>query len=339
MARVIGEGVAAAAVPAHPAARPEPTVPPGGVSHVAALVGSDDELLAATLPYLEEGLRADDLVVLSCPPATTALISGALGERAGAVEQDARLCLLEATVPDAVAASHDLVRRAQGTGSGRLRFAGQVRFGPAPRNWREGLRYEAAVNLLLAARPVSGLCLFDRRELAPEVLAGAAATHPWLLTGSGLTPSEAFEEPADYARRLPVPREPVEDVAPALAVDDAPSLVELRRLLRSVIHAHVPDPDQAADLHFAASEIASNAFRHGARPVSARVWADGERLVCAITDQGGGTDVPFPGFRPAHGVDLAQGGMGLWLTRKLWDHVDLLPGPEGFTVRLSSRLR
>jgi hypothetical protein len=30
--------------------------------------------------------------------------------------------------------------------------------------------------------------------------------------------------------------------------------------------------------------------------------------------------------------------MGLWLARKLWDHVDLLPGSAGLTVRLSSAL-
>lgn len=309
------------------------------VPHVAAPVGSDDELLAAALPWLDEGLRAGDLVVLSCPPETAALVTGALGERAGEVRTDTRLCLLDATVPDAVAASRDLVRRARGTGSGRLRVAGQVRFGDSPLDRRDGLRYEAAVNLLMAVRPVSGLCLFDRRELPAEVLAGAAATHPWVLTRGAVVPSGAFEDPTAYVRRLPVPREAIEESEPVLAVEDAPSLAELRRLLRAVIQVRVPDPDQAADLHFAASEIASNAFRHGARPVSARVWADGERIVCAVTDQGAGTDMPFPGYRPAHGVDLARGGMGLWLTRKLWDHVDLAHGPAGFTVRLSSRLR
>ena len=42
----------------------------------------------------------------------------------------------------------------------------------------------------------------------------------------------------------------------------------------------------------------------------------------------------------AHGDDLGAGGMGLWLARKLWDSVDLLPGvPGGFTVRLASTLQ
>ncbi|MGY1916960.1 anti-sigma factor RsbA family regulatory protein [Blastococcus sp. SYSU DS0973] len=310
-------------------------------SHVAALVGSDDDLLACALPYLDEGLRDDDLVVLACAPDTATLISGALGERAGAVESDARLRLLDTAVPDAVAATWELMRRAKAGGSGRLRIAGQLDFGPEPRNWREGLRYEAAMNLLLAARPVSALCLFDRRALPAEVLAGVPATHPTLLDGvhPRAVPSPGFQEPADFVRRLPLPREPVEDAAPDVAIEDSPSLAVLRRELRGVVESRVPDPDQAADLHFAVSEIASNAFRHGSRPVSARVWATADRLVCTISDHGGGFDVPFAGFRPAHGVDLANGGMGLWLARKLWDHVDVLPEQVGCTVRLSTRLR
>ena len=36
-------------------------------SHAAALVGSDDEILAAALPFLAEGLAAGDTTVLACP--------------------------------------------------------------------------------------------------------------------------------------------------------------------------------------------------------------------------------------------------------------------------------
>jgi len=73
--------------------------------------------------------------------------------------------------------------------------------------------------------------------------------------------------------------------------------------------------------------------------VSARVWGDGDHVVCVISDRGTGYSDPFSGFLPAHGLDLSHGGMGLWLARKLWDHVDVLPGPAGLSVRLSSRVR
>jgi hypothetical protein len=53
--------------------------------HGAAVVGSDPELLAVALPFLEEGLRAGDLVVLTCPSDTVALLAQELGERASRV--------------------------------------------------------------------------------------------------------------------------------------------------------------------------------------------------------------------------------------------------------------
>jgi anti-sigma regulatory factor (Ser/Thr protein kinase) len=138
---------------------------------------------------------------------------------------------------------------------------------------------------------------------------------------------------------LPVPREPFEDGEPIFVVENAPTLAGLRHQLGAVIASRVRDRDQQEDLHLAASEIAANAFRHGVRPVSARVWAEGDRLVCVIADRGTSYSDPFSGFAPAHGPDLANGGMGLWLARKLWDHVDVLPTNEGLAVRLSTRLR
>ena len=307
--------------------------------HVGLVAGSDEELLAGIVPFVEDGVQAGDLLLLSCPPATAALITSALGGRAPDVAVDERISLRGTRVADAMAITGEWVQRAATARSGRLRLVGQVRFGAEPRNWREGLRYEAAANRMLAGEPASVLCLFDRRELPAEVLAGVGPTHPRLLSGGEVRPSTEFGSQPDFVRRLPLPREPLEAAAPAFTVADAASLPALRSALRTVIAERVGDPELAQDLHFAASEVASNAFRHGARPVSAQVWSAEDRLVCAISDSGPGFDDPFMGFRPAHGPDLARGGMGLWLARKLWDHVDVLPRPRGVTVRLSTRLR
>ncbi len=95
----------------------------------------------------------------------------------------------------------------------------------------------------------------------------------------------------------------------------------------------------ADDVHLAASEIAANAFRHGQRPVSARVWASPDRVVVSISDAGHTFDGLLSGYRPAHGDDLSRGGMGLWLARKLCDHVDLEQTAGGLTVRLTTAVR
>jgi anti-sigma regulatory factor (Ser/Thr protein kinase) len=212
-------------------------------------------------------------------------------------------------------------------------------FGSAPRDWRETQRYEAVVNRLLGDAPLELLCVYDRQQLPAEASASARATHPLLLTDGVPTANPEYRSPSSFVHALPLPREPMERGEPVYAVSGAPTLADLRHQLAAVLAVQVPDPDQRGDLHLAVSEIAANAFRHGAPPVSARVWASADWLVCTVTDRGTGYTDELAGFQPAHGDDLSRGGMGLWLARKLWDHVDLLSGPDGLTVRLSSPLR
>jgi anti-sigma regulatory factor (Ser/Thr protein kinase) len=307
--------------------------------HGAAVVRTQAELLSVALPFLDAGLRAGDLVALSCPPETVSVICGELGERAAAVESEPRITMLGARAPDALTMARRYLERATGSGSGRLRILAEVDFGTDPATWREGQRFESVFNRLMGDAPIDCVCVYDRRRLAPTVVESAVATHPEVVEGRTWSTNPGFQDPGAYVPSLPLPREPVEDGEPVFAVDDARTLAGLRHQLGAVIAAVVPSRDQQEDLHLAAAEIAANAFRHGTRPVSAQVWADGDRIVCVISDRGTTYTDPLSGFVPAHGLDLSVGGMGLWLARKLWDHVDVLPTREGLSVRLSTRLR
>ncbi|MCW2531375.1 MAG: putative anti-sigma regulatory factor, serine/threonine protein kinase [Blastococcus sp.] len=307
--------------------------------HGAAIVSTQDEMLAAALPFLDAGLRAGDLVALTCPPETVALLSKELGEKARAVESEPRISLLGARAPDALTMCRRYLERAMAGGSGRLRIVAEVDFGDEPADWREGQRFESVYNRLLGDAPVSAICLYDRRRLPEAVVDSATATHPQLVRATTWSASPGFQDPGVYVPSLPLPRAPIEDGDPVFSVENAPTLAGLRHQLGAVLATLVTDRDQQEDLHLGASEIAANAFRHGVRPVSAQVWADGDRVICVISDRGTSYSDPFSGFTPAHGLDLSLGGMGLWLARKLWDHVDVLPTDEGLSVRLSARLR
>ncbi|GAA4731898.1 hypothetical protein GCM10023328_08880 [Modestobacter marinus] len=311
---------------------------PGGRGHTAVVVGSDDGLLDVVVPWLEAGLAAGDVTVLSCAEETAELLRSAVGAPDTELLSDPRVALRGARAPDAVVATRRLLDRAAASPSGSLRVLGAPEFGPDPRTWREGQRYESVVNDLLAGSPLDALCFYDQRQLSAEVVASAGQTHPHLLLDGVRVASAGYLPPAQYLPALPLPREPMEDGPPLFAVDGAEELAPLRHQLAAVLATCVPDREQVGDLHLAVSEIAANAFRHGTPPVSARVWASPDRVVCTISDRGAGFADPLAGFQPAHGDDLSRGGMGLWLARKLWDHVDLVPGPGGLTVRLSSPL-
>ena len=335
------DGQVRACSPPSAASRSRPSGGPegDGPAHGAAVVASEAELLAVALPFLDDGLRAGDLVTLACPPETVELLRRELGEQATAVTSDPRMTLLGSRAPDALTVCSQYLERAVSEGSGRLRFLAEVDFGTEPADWREGQRFESVFNRVVAGAPVSGICVYDRRRLPAPVVASAEATHPLMVSGAAWSASPGFEDPGTYIPSLPLPREPAEDGEPVYAVDDAPTLAGLRAQLRAVLASLVPDRDLHGDLHLAVSEIAANAFRHGVRPVSARVWAEGDRLICLIRDRGTSYSDAFSGFTPAHGPDLSTGGMGLWLARKLWDHVDVLPSDSGLTVRLSTRVR
>jgi anti-sigma regulatory factor (Ser/Thr protein kinase) len=306
--------------------------------HAAVVVRSHDELFAVALPWLARGLAAGDLTVLSCGEETADLLRDELGSAAAPLVADPRASLRGVRPPDAVGSIRRLLDRAADSRSGRLRILGAPAFGAGPRDWRETQRFESVLNRLLAGAPVAALCVYDERQLPEQAVTSARSTHPRLLADGVPTPNPAFRRPGEYVRDLPLPREPMEQGEPVYAVSGAPTLADLRHQLAAVLAVHVPHRDQREDLHLAISEIAANAFRHGTPPVSARVWASADWIVCAVTDRGTTYRDELAGFQPAHGDDLSRGGMGLWLARKLWDHVDLLAGPDGLTVRLSSPL-
>jgi anti-sigma regulatory factor (Ser/Thr protein kinase) len=307
--------------------------------HAAAVVRSHEELLATALPWLRAGLSGGDLTVLSCDEETAALLRDRLGPDGAALVSEPRVSLRGVRPPDALISLRRLLDRAADSPSGTLRVLGLPDFGAGPRDWRETQRYESVLNRLLAGDRVEALCVYDSRRLPQEVAASARSTHPRLLVDGVPIENPAYRRPEDYVPGLPMPREPVEREEPVYAVSGAPTLADLRHQIAAVLAAQVPDREQREDLHLAVSEIAANAFRHGTPPVSARVWASADWIVCTVTDRGTGFHGELSGFQPAHGDDLSRGGMGLWLARKLWDHVDLLSGPDGLTVRLSSPLR
>jgi anti-sigma regulatory factor (Ser/Thr protein kinase) len=123
---------------------------------------------------------------------------------------------------------------------------------------------------------------------------------------------------------------------PAVALDQTFNLDRLYAL-RSALVAHgselgaaVPELDR---LVLVASELATNAVRHGGGSGRLRLWRHGDALVCEVSDWGPGIADPATGTDP---VDPgARGGRGLWICRQLADEVWIRDGSPGAVVTVS----
>ncbi|MGR6964662.1 anti-sigma factor RsbA family regulatory protein [Geodermatophilus sp. URMC 61] len=305
--------------------------------HDALFFSSPDELVAATVPFVQEGLAAGDAVVVTASAATADVVRAAVDdERVRVLERGSAYAR---RTPAAVIAFRRLADELTAAGAHRVRVVGETDFGRTEREWLEWQRYEAVLNQALAPWPLWGLCVFDTTRLPEPVLESVARTHSTVVTGRSRTPNPRFVDPADYLRGLPVPWEPLQSGAPQLAVDDVADPVALRHAVAAELAAVGGPREVVEDFLLAVDETTSNAVRHGGPPVGLRLWTSADRVVCTVTDHGPGLDDPFVGYGPAHGEDLSHGGMGVWLARQLCDHVDISSGPDGVTVRLTTDLR
>jgi anti-sigma regulatory factor (Ser/Thr protein kinase) len=304
--------------------------PDAGPEHDLLVVDSDEELRAAAGAYLGEGHTNGEVV--------RGLLPGWLVDELSPTLPGVTLRAAERAVwrrePDLVG----WVRKtAAECAPRRLRLLAVVS-SSQERLWDERRRCEAITNLAYVGMAVSILCVYDRRTAPAGALAAAAATHPHLHGAQPREVNSGYQDPREFLAGLEIPEEPVQRTAPVFAVDAAPSLPQLRHQMTAALQGRAGNRDVEEDFHLAVSEIAANAFRHGTPPISARLWASPDRLVCTISDAGTGYRDVTAGYQPAHGDDLSRGGMGLWLARKLCDHVDLISGPDGLTVRLVTAL-
>jgi anti-sigma regulatory factor (Ser/Thr protein kinase) len=310
----------------------------GGYIHDALLYDSVDELNAAAVPFLLEGLAAGDAAVIAAGSRTVGVLTEALDE-------DPRVHVLERSdvydthPPAAITAFRRLAERCLAEGISRVRVVGEVDFGPTERDWLEWQRYEAVINVALAAWPLWGLCIFDTQRLPEQVLTSTLRTHPNLATPEGRGANPLFGDPVRYLRSLPVPPEPLENTPPRLIAHDVKDFAGLRHAVARELAAADAPREVREDFLIAVDEMTSNAIRHGHPPVDVALWISSDRLVSTISDRGRGWDDPFAGYVPAHGDDLSGGGMGLWLARQLCDHLDITHHGDGVTLRLTTHLR
>src|SRR4051794_7629240 len=109
--------------------------------------------------------------------------------------------------------------------------------------------------------------------------------------------------------------------------------------LRSAVAAHATQAGlsegRVGDLVAAVHELAANAVVHGPGHGTLRLWKYQQVLHCQISDTG--TGAPAAADDPP-GLWGTRPGGGLWLVRRLVDHMNLQTGPYGTIATISLTL-
>jgi len=298
--------------------------------HEALLYAGEVDFLAGTLPFIREGVAADEPVLVVVSAAKIGLLRSALGGDADRVafadmaDVGANPARIIPAWRDFVAGHDVATRRARGIGE-------PIWAGRTPAELVECQRHETLLNLAFAGMPAWWLlCPYDTTNLDSEVLEEAWRSHPFVTeegVGLGSATYRGLEQAAaPFAAPLPDPP----GRSPALGFDLA-SLAELRELVAGHAAAAGLDPARAADLVLAVDEVATNSLRHGGGRGTLRLWREEGVLVCEVRDAGRIEDPMAGRERPALDRD---GGRGLWMVNQLCDLVQLRSVPGGSVVRL-----
>jgi len=170
--------------------------------HEALVYATVEEFLAATVPFIREGLESEEpLLVVAQEPNLNAL-QEALDTDAGRVD------LVDSIEwyrnPQQTLEAYDRYARTRlEEDARRVRIIGEpVWPRTSPRAVAEWKRYESALNVAWASTPSWVMCPYDANELPEEIVADAKRTHPVLRTGQGSRPNPGYTDPEVFVREL-----------------------------------------------------------------------------------------------------------------------------------------
>ncbi|HEX4820542.1 MAG TPA: sensor histidine kinase [Acidimicrobiales bacterium] len=303
--------------------------------HEARFYSGVDEFLAATVPFLLEGLEREEPMFAAVPPPQLDALRAALPDGgAGVALDDVRQ--IGRNPAHLIPAWHDFVQR-NGDGARPVRGIAETMWpGRSRDEIVECQRHESLLNVAFAdCDSFRLLCPYNVDALPDDVLDDAERSHPWVGEGT----SARRGNPS--CRPLETMGTPFDSPLPAVP-DDVPSfsfgvnaIGAVRELCARFARAHGLQGYRADDLVLAVHELASNSVRHAGGHGVIRLWQDDDRILCEVADNGH-IDVPLAGrLRPEPD---RLGGRGLWMANQLCDLVQIRTTADGNVVRLHQRL-
>ena len=300
-----------------------------GFLHELVLHSANEEMLEFVLPFVRDGLAAEEPTLLLVRPETAATVLDSVGS-------SPYLLLLPAQGQPGRPASDLRATETLLTGYGpetsQVRIVNQEPVVPEAQ-WHEWRRLEAVVNLALRRHNTWAVCVYDRRPLTDEMLEDLHATHKFVGQGDRHRRNDRYQDPVEFINKhQDAPADPVERETPSAQLVD-PSPATARAAVAGFARQTSLPAQEIENIVLAAHEAVSNAILHGRPPVVLRMWVQPDRLTVTVTDTGTGPTDPFVGLLPPEHSNGA--GLGLWISHQLAD-ITHRRHPDGYTVRLAT---
>jgi anti-sigma regulatory factor (Ser/Thr protein kinase) len=302
--------------------------------HEALLYAGWAEFVAGTVPFIRDGVRAGEPVLVVESVDKIEMLRLALSDDADAV-LFADMAEVGANPARIIPAWHDFVSRHGGTGR-RLRGIGEpISKGRSPDELIECQRHESLLNVAFGhGQPWWLLCPYDTEKLDEAVIEEARRSHEFVTEHSHVQTSNIFRglEASGAPFDVPLPEPGTEIGRMAFGPND---LAAVRAMVAR--HAQAAGIEaRAAELVTALNEVATNSIRHGGGNGTLRVWQEDSALVCEVRDRGRFDRPLVDRERPAPSSSAPR---GLWLANQLCDLVQIRSLPDGTVVRLHMRRR
>jgi anti-sigma regulatory factor (Ser/Thr protein kinase) len=299
--------------------------------HEALLYANIDQFVGATVPFIRDGVRAGEPVLVVESAIKIDMLRDALGHDAYVV-MFADMAGVGANPARIIPAWQDFVSRHDG--AGRLRGIGEPIWKErTPDELIECQRHESLLNVAFGrGRPWWLLCPYDTETVDASVIDEARRSHEFVTDGSQAQRSDVFRGLDASGAPFEVPLAQ-RGTAVGRMVFGPNDLASVRALVARQADAAGFGAMRAAELVVAVNEVATNSIRHGGGRGTLTIWQDESAAICEISDRGRFDRALADRERP----QTSTAPRGLWLANQLCDLVQIRTHPDGTVVRLHMR--
>jgi transcriptional regulator with XRE-family HTH domain len=175
-----------------------PAQPPA-LEHSAFPYSTDDQFRTTMGSFLAEGIERSEALIAVTTTANIELLREYLGSDAARVQFVVSSGFLITPIAT-LEAFRDFSNGELARGAPWVRILGEpIWAGRSEAEVRQWTRFESLFNLMFGGYPMTVVCPYDERSVAPEIVNEAQVTHPQILGDDGISNSPDYTDPRDFA--------------------------------------------------------------------------------------------------------------------------------------------